>query len=74
VTIWQYKLGEIMSTTVEISRDALFRLKKIRDIINEEHKVHIRMIDLMEHITLRNPEDMANMVIESINNINNKKS
>lgn len=63
-----------MSTTVEISRDALFRLKKIRDIINEEHKVHIRMIDLMEHITLRNPEDMANMVIESINNINNKKS
>lgn len=62
-----------MTTTIEVNNETLETVKKARDLIFEKIKVQLRMPDIMSHIIVESPEDIAKKVIGDINDLSKIK-
>jgi len=62
-----------MTTTIEVNNETLETVKKARDLIFEKIKVQLRMPDIMSHIIVELPEDIAKKVIGDINDLSKIK-
>lgn len=59
-------------TTVEVSEDALRRIKAAKDVIRKDFNIKMRMSDIMDHL-VTSPDDMVERILESINKKMNEK-